>query len=551
MAVVAYIPLETSMTRRIRTSLVVASSGVLACAALGCSPAAPEPTPPGPLQQVAYLKASNPGMSDHFGEGDAISFHTGNAVAVSADGTTIAVGAQHEQSASRGINGDQTDDSAYDTGAVYVFTGGGASRTQQAYIKASNADSGDHFGNYVALSADGNTLAVAAYFEASAATGVNGDQADNSIPQAGAVYIFTRDGETWSQQAYLKASNTGNSGEGDEFADGDQFGTSLAISGDGNTVAVGAITEDSNAGEINGDQTDDSAVSAGAVYVYTRTGTDWTQQAYVKAPTPAEYTNGDMFGYSVSLNDDGNMLAVGVYDEGGSSRGINEPLDREANGSGAAYVFTRSGDTWSQQAYLKSPIAEGNDSWGISIALSADGNTLALGSADEDCLATGINPPGCTDDRESDTSAGAVAVFAREGATWTQQGYFKASNTGAYDWFGLRLALSGDGNALVTSAIYEASAGRGVNSQQDDDSAEESGAVYFFTRSGATWTQEAYVKASNADAYDQFGGAVAISGDGRTIVVGARGEDSAAAGVNGDQADNSLSESGAVYVFNR
>ena len=539
------------MTRRVRTSLVVLSSSVLAVALLGCAQAPSEPPPPGPLQQVAYLKASNPGMFDHFGEGDAISFHTGSAVAVSADGTTIAVGAQHEGSASRGINGDQSDDSAYDAGAVYVFTGGGANWTQQAYIKASNADFGDHFGNVVALSADGNTMAVAAYWEASAATGINGDQEDNSLRLAGAVYIFTRSGETWSQQAYLKASNTGNASRDDGIIDGDQFGTSLAISGDGNTVAVGAVAEDSNASGFNGDEADDSAQSAGAVYVFARAGATWTQQAYVKAPTPAEFTNGDMFGYSVGLNADGNTLAVGVYDEGGSSRGINEPPDRESNGSGAAYVFARAGDTWRQEAYLKSPISEGNDSWGISIAVSADGNTIALGSADEDCLATGVNPPGCDDDREANTSAGAVSVFAREGATWTQQGYIKASNTDVTDWFGLRVALSGDGNALAASAIYEASAARGIGGRQDDNSAGETGAVYYFTRSGTEWTQEAYVKASNADAFDQFGGAVAISSDGRTMVVGARGEDSAAQGANGDQTDNSVDESGAVYVFTR
>lgn len=534
------------MTRTVRASLIGVSTGVLIVTALGCRQA-----PPGPPQQVAYLKASNPGTFHHFGEGDAISFHTGNSVAVSADGTTIAVGAQHERSTSRGVGGTQNTDTAYDAGAVYVFTGRGPNWTQQAYLKASNAESGDHFGNNVALSADGNTLAVAAYWEASAATGINGNEADNSMAQAGAVYIFTRTGGTWSQQAYLKASNTGNAGGEGVPADGDQFGTSLTISGDGNTVAVGAITEDSNSSEINGNQEDDSAGSAGAVYVFTRTGTSWAQQAYVKAPTPAQFTNGDLFGYSVSLSGDGNMLAVGAYDEGGSSRGINGQSDGKRNGSGGAYVFERKGGIWLVQSYLKSSISEQNDSWGMSIALSTDGGTLALASADEDCLATGINPPGCIDDRESDTSAGAVTVFVREGETWTQQAYFKASNTGKGDWFGLRVTLSGDGNALAASAIYEASAGRGINAQQNDDSAPESGAVYLFTRTGTDWKQESYVKASNADAYDQFGGALAMSRDGRTMVVGARGEDSAATGVNGNQVDNSLDESGAVYVFTR
>ena len=113
-------------------------------------------------------------------------------------------------------------------------------------------------------------MAVAANWEASNATGINGNQADNSIPQAGAVYIFTRNGGTWRQQAYLKASNTGEAGEA---GDGDQFGFSLALSDDGNTVAAGAIAEDSNATGINGNQADNSANSAGAVYVFARTGT--------------------------------------------------------------------------------------------------------------------------------------------------------------------------------------------------------------------------------------------------------------------------------------
>src|SRR5262249_58954413 len=105
---------------------------------------------------------------------------------------------------------------------------------------------------------------------------------DNSIPEAGAVYIFTRTGTTWSQQAYVKASNTGEPGVGDQFADGDRFGFSIGLSADGNTLAVGAIAEDSGAKGIDGDQSDNSQANAGAVYVFTRNGTSWAQQAYIK-----------------------------------------------------------------------------------------------------------------------------------------------------------------------------------------------------------------------------------------------------------------------------
>ena len=168
--------------------------------------------------------------------------------------------------------------------------------TQQAYIKASNPGDGANFGSSVALSRDGNTMAVAAYYESSAATGINGNQADRSIPEAGAVYVFARTGTTWSQQAYIKASNTGNAAVGDGFAEGDQFGYSIALSADGNTLAVGAIGEDSNATGINGDQADNSANQAGAAYVFTRTGSTWSQQAYVKSSMTRPNV---LFGYSI------------------------------------------------------------------------------------------------------------------------------------------------------------------------------------------------------------------------------------------------------------
>jgi hypothetical protein len=507
-----------------------------------------------PLKQSAYLKASNPGMGDHFGEGGALPGHTGMGVAISRDGNTIAVGAPHESSSARGINGNEKDDSAYNAGAVYVYVRSGGQWTRQAYVKASNAGGGDYFGSYVALSADGNTMAVSAHWESSAATGVNGNQNDDSLPQAGAVYIFTRSGTAWTQQAYLKASNTGRRGTTEEDpGDGDQFGFSLAISGDGNTVAVGANSEDSAAAGAKSDPTDDSFNSAGAVYVFTRSGTRWSQQAYLKADASTNTGLGDQFGFSLSLNGNGNTLAVGVYDESGSGRTINAPIDRMRGGSGAVYVFGRTGTGWTREAYLKTWNADGGDSWGVSVALSDDGNTLATGSLDEDCTCTGVQHAPSNlglDDQKADLSTGAVAVFVRSGGGWSQQAYLKASNTGQEDWFGVRLALSGDGNTLAASAPNEDSAAQGIDGRQNDDSANEAGAVYVFTRNGASWSQLAYVKGANTEAFDEFGGAVGLSRDGRTMVVGAKGEDGVG-GINGNQADNSVDEAGAAYVFSR
>jgi hypothetical protein len=467
-------------------------------------------------------------------------------VAISADGTTMAVGAPHEGGGAAGINGNQGDNSLFDAGAVYLFTRSGSGWIQQAYVKPSNPKASAEFGHAVALSADGNTLAVSAFWESSGAKGINGDERDESIPQAGAVYVFTRRGGTWAQQAYIKASNTGEAGTADAFGEGDQFAFSLALSADGSTMAVGALTEDGAAAGINGNQSDNSAPTAGAVYVFGRSGTAWSQQAYLKS---ANVDAGDMFGYAVALSADGSVLAVGAFDEDGSARGINQPPDNRNNGSGAAYVFTRTAGTWSQQAYIKPSNSEPQDSFGVHVALSDDGRTLLAGALDEDCAATGVNAAGCDTDWKEDLSMGAAYVFVRDGTTWSQQAFLKASNTGFNDWFGARVALSGDGNIAAVGAPLEDSAATGITGRPADDSAGEAGAVYLFARTGTTWSQQAYIKASNAQAFDEFGSSLAIDRSGTTLVVTARAEDSGARGAGGDQADNSAEEAGAAYVF--
>jgi len=474
------------------------------------------------LRQVAYIKASNPGEEDKFGD----------IVALSGDGSTLAVGAPLESSAAKGINGKGATDAGQSSGAVYIYVRNGNRWAEQAYIKASNPGADDQFGYVVALSADGNTLVVSAPSEDSAATGVNGNQEDNSIESAGAVYVFSRTGTTWSQQAYLKASNTG------EKAEGDQFGYSVSVSGDGNTIAVGAIGEDSAATGINGNQQDNSAAGSGATYVFTRSGNVWSQQAYVKSSTAARNA---LFGYSVALSANGDTLAAGAFDE-----------DR---GKGALYVFTRSGATWSQQARMQPASLDPQDSMGCWVAISDDGNTIAAGALDEDTLTPGINVVKSGDSGRvgapDDTSAGAAYVFVRSGTTWTEQANFKASNAGRDDWFGVRLALSGDGNTLAVGAPNEDSAAKGINGKQDDDSADGAGAVYFFTRTGSTWKQEYYVKGSNTEQFDEFGSSTALSRDGRTMAVGAHFESGGSKGVNGNEADNSVPHSGAAYVFVR
>ena len=258
--------------------------------------------------------------------------------------------------------------------------------------------------------------------------------------------------------------------------------------------------------------------SSGAVYVFTRSGTTWTQQAYVK---PSNTFNAMLFGYAVGLSADGNVLAASAYDERGSAREINGVQDRARPGAGAIYVFKRTGTDWAQTDYLKAHNAENGDSLGYDMAISQDGNTIAGGAGDEDCLSRGINPPGCDNDYKTDTSTGAAYVFFRKDGKWSEQAFIKASHPGKEDWFASRLNLSGDGNTLAVSAQLENGNSKGINGNELDVSAEDSGALYLFTRTGDTWVQKAYMKGSNTEAYDEFGGSAALSKDGKIIAVGA------------------------------
>jgi len=221
------------------------------------------------------------------------------------------------------VNGNQADNTAADSGAAYVFIRNGSNWSQQAYLKASNAEAGDYFGASTAIS--GNTVVVGACGEKSSATGVNGNQADNSAGWAGAAYVFVHNDGTWSQQAYLKASNT---------EAGDWFGWSVSISGD--TAVVGAYGEASSATGVNGNQADNSALNAGAAYVFVRSSDNWSHQAYLKASNSGA---GDYFGRGVSVS--GNKMVVGAWGEDSNATGVNgNQADNSAPDIGAAYLFT-------------------------------------------------------------------------------------------------------------------------------------------------------------------------------------------------------------------
>ncbi len=342
-------------------------------------------------------------------------------VALSSDGNTALVGAYDKNSA---------------IGAVYVFTRSGATWTQQRELTAADGVSGDNFGYCVALSSDGNTALMGA---------------DGMKSAQGAAYVFTRIGATWTQQQELTASDGGKN---------DNFGFSAALSSDGNTALV------------------TSGKTQGAGYVFTRSGATWTQQQKL---APSDGGTSDLFGSSAALSGDGNTALVGA--------------DNKNSGQGAAYVFTRSGSTWTQQQELIASDGSGGqfggDEFGNAVALSNDGNTAMV-------AALGKN-----------SAQGAVYVLTRSGATWTQQRELTASDGALHDQFGRSVALSADGSTALVGAPVK-------NKSQ--------GAAYVIIGSGATWTQQQELTASDGASSDSFGYSVALSGDGNTALVGAFGK---------------------------
>jgi hypothetical protein len=290
-------------------------------------------------------------------------------------------------------------------GSASVFTRENGVWSQQGPQFTGSGASGTDFFSTVALSADGNTALV-------------GGRRDNG--EVGAAWVFTRKNGTWTQQGPPLTGN-GESGQG-------QFGVSVALSADGNTALVGGETD-------NG--------YVGAAWVFTRSGSTWTQQGS-KLTASGESGQG-IFGVSVALSSDGDTALIG----GGS----------DSADIGAAWVFTRSGSTWTQQGSKLTGSGEsGRASFGTTVALSADGTTALVG--------------GFQDNNE----LGAAWVFTRAGSTWTQQGSkLTASGEIRIGSFGHSVALSSDGNIALVGAPGDFC---GL------------GAAWIFTRSGSTWTQQ-------------------------------------------------------------
>jgi hypothetical protein len=280
------------------------------------------------------------------------------------------------------------------------------------------------------------------------AVAIVGGLTDNRL--AGAAWVFSRNGNVWNQQGG-KLTGTGALGQGGQ-------GASVALSADGNTAVVGGPYDDS---------------MTGAVWVYARIAGRWAQQGNKLVGSGA--IGNAAQGSSVALSADGNTLMVGGPED--------------SKGMGAVWVFTRTNATWSQQGKLVGSDAIGTASVGASVALSADGNTAVVGGPYDN------------------SSTGAVWVFNRSGGVWRQQGK-KLVGTGAAGRAGqgISVALSADGDTVIVGGF-------------GDDS--NAGAVWVFARNGDLWVQQGTkLIGSGAVGMAAQGHSVAISADGRTVMLG-------------------------------
>jgi len=479
-------------------------------------------------ESVGFFKASNSQFDNLF---------FGYSVKVSADGSTMAVGGYGEASTSTGIDS-VPNQAGTDRGAVYIFRLVEKTWTQQAYIKSSiNVSDGAMFGWTISLSADGNTLAVGAHGDRHSNTGINSTPQPADLERVGAAFVYKFDGTSWSEHTILKPPlNTV----------GQQFGYSVSLSDDGTSLAVSANNESSSTSGINAAPADTLVGEAGAVFMYRFDGTNWSQQAYIK-PSFVEFSSfiNDHFGESVALSADGNTLAVGVVDESSDTSGIN-PLTNNLDAStGAAYIFRYDGSNWYEQAFIKASVSRHKAYFGASVALSDDGNTLAVGAPYEDSGTAGINT---TPDFLTGNDNGAAYIFRFNGADWTEQAYIKASNSDFSDDFGRSVDLNGDGNALIVGASQEDGSDYFFNPNDNNDYFNP-GAAYLYLFEAGNWSENVHIKSPIPDDAEFFGTCVSISSDGKTIAIGAYLEASSAVGIDGDKFNNDAFGTGAVYVY--
>ena len=476
---------------------------------------------------IGYLKSIAGDNGDAFGD----------RVAISRDGSTLAIAAANESS---GLQADPADNSAALAGAVYVFARTGLDWALEGYVKAPNLDAGDLFGSSLALNGDGSVLLVGARREDSRAIRVDGDATDNSTADSGAAYVFRRSSGSWAFESYLKAPY----GASDL-----QFGRAVALSADGATavissaLAAGSSSKPSAAPNRNSLQRFVPAPErVTTVFVYRFDGTVWDYDALFTPGNAGE----DAASYqNLAISDDGLRVVLGAPLDDSDATTINgDDSNSNRQNSGAAYVFDDDGTgSWDEVAYLKASNAGANDRFGSSVAISGDGRYVLIGAPLEDST---VGAP--ADD--SLGNSGAVYLYEAGASAWSELAIQKPDTARGGDYWGSSVAISGDGARFATGARFESSAETGIaTSVSVDGTTNGAGAVAIFAANAtSSWALTRQLKATNTGEDDNFGTALALSGDGETLIVGAPAEDGAATDIDGTDNDDS-SDTGAAYLY--
>jgi hypothetical protein len=399
-------------------------------------------------QTVQKLLSSDLEANDRFGY----------AVAMNSDGTKFIVGAF--------VKDDDVGNIA-DAGAAYIYTYNGSSWDEQK-LMSPDIEASARFGWSVSMNSDGTKVIVGASFN------------DEGATSTGAAYIFTYSGGSWDAGTKIVALDKEQE---------DYFGYSVAMSGDGNKVIVGAYLEDDDLNDQN------SRSNAGSAYIYTYDGSNWDTGTKIIASDRAV---DDIFGRSVAINSNGTKVIVG------------------AEGGEAAYIFTYNGSSWVQQQILVASDGAAGDKFGWSVGMNSNGTKVIVGAYLED--------PGNLSD------AGAAYIYTYDGSNWDTGTKIVAPDKEAGDVFGISVAMNSDGTKVIVGAYLEHAGG-----------ITDAGAAYIFAYDGSNWDTGLKITAPDKEASDQFssGTGVAMSGDGARVVVGANLDDVFSA------------NSGAVYVYDR
>ncbi|WP_192954724.1 FG-GAP repeat protein [Gallaecimonas mangrovi] len=410
---------------------------VAACNANGCADSSALTVSSTLVEAVGHFRESSPAANDYFGV----------SVALSGDGKTMVVGAYATNS--------------YKGSATVFAQASDGSWSEQAQLLPTTSSTGYGFGT--ALSEDGNVMVIGGYARA---------------------HIYNRSGDTWTLITTLHPTGITST---------DYFGWNLGLSADGTHLAV-------------------SASGAKTVYVFGESGGTWSEQVQLTSDT-SDWG----YGKSLSMSDDGSTLAVGCQGED----------------LGYVYLYDNDSGSWTEQTKIQASGLDANGGFGSGVALNGDGTTLAVGATYQNDY------------------AGKAYVFTKSGSSWTQVAELAASNGESDDYFGEHLDLTKDGTTLAVTATYEAGNSTGINGADNNDlpgatNNETGGAAYIFKQaSDGSWSQKAYIKGTNAAYYQR---AISLAYDG-TLAVGALLDESDATGISFGPGNDASSAYGAAYLY--